>query len=85
MKEFTYTITDPLGLHARPASQLAQAAAKVQSAVAVSVNGKQANVKQVISLMRLCVKYGDTLTFKIEGDDEAQGAVNVEAFCRENL
>lgn len=26
MKQFTYTITDPLGIHARPAGQLAKLA-----------------------------------------------------------
>lgn len=33
MKEFSYTITDPVGIHARPAGLLAKAAKAYQSIV----------------------------------------------------
>ena len=33
MKEFSYTITDPVGIHARPAGLLAKAAKAYQSTV----------------------------------------------------
>ena len=33
MKEFTYTITDPVGIHARPAGLLTKAAKAYQSVV----------------------------------------------------
>ena len=33
MKEFTYTITDPEGIHARPAGELVKAAKAFESAI----------------------------------------------------
>ena len=41
MKEFTYTITDPQGIHARPASVFVQTAAKFKSKVEIEANGKK--------------------------------------------
>ena len=35
MKQFQYTITDPVGIHARPAGALAQAAKEFESVVLV--------------------------------------------------
>ena len=35
MKQFTYTITDPSGIHARPAGMLAKAAKALDSTVTI--------------------------------------------------
>ena len=35
MKEFTYRITDPVGIHARPAGMLAKKAAELDSTVTI--------------------------------------------------
>ena len=37
MKEFNYTITDPQGIHARPAGVLVKEAAKYQSTITLAV------------------------------------------------
>lgn len=39
MKQFDYTITDPLGIHARPAGLLAKEAKKFASACTITKNG----------------------------------------------
>ena len=36
MKQFTYTITDPVGVHARPAGLLAKAAKGLNSTVTIT-------------------------------------------------
>lgn len=36
MKKFTYTITDPMGLHARPAGRLARTIRGMDSAVTIA-------------------------------------------------
>lgn len=82
---FTYTIKDPLGIHARPASQLAKLAQSLPGTVTVSVGGKEGNAKQVISLMRLCIKCGDTVTFTVEGEEERACAEALQEFCVQNL
>ena len=39
MKEFTYTIKEPVGIHARPAGMLAKEAKACQSTVTVKIEG----------------------------------------------
>ena len=81
MVEFQYTIQDPQGLHARPAGQLAQAAAKLESTVTLAAKNTEVSAKRVIALMKLCLKRGDTATFRLEGATESADADSLRAFC----
>ncbi len=86
MKQFTYTITDPVGIHARPAGLLAKAAKALDSTVTVvKADGKSAAATKLMALMSLGVKTGDTVTFTIEGGNEEANAAAMEQFCKENL
>lgn len=85
MKEFTYTIKDPLGLHARPAGKLAQTVSKMDSTVTLTVKGQSVNAKQIIAIMRLCAKQGDTLSFHLEGENADNHCALLESFCEANL
>lgn len=81
MKEFTYTIVDKDGMHARPAGRLAMCAKQFASDVTVRANGKTADGKRLISLMMLGAVLGTTLTFSITGEDEEKAALALEGFC----
>ncbi len=86
MKQFTYTVTDPVGIHARPAGLLAKAAKALDSTVTViKADGKSAAATKLMALMSLGVKTGDTVTFTIEGGNEEANAAAMEQFCKENL
>ena len=85
MKTFTYTITDPIGIHARPAGLLAKELRKYDALVTVTKADKTADAKKLISLMGMGIKCGDTVTVKVEGADEETAAAAVEAFLKENL
>ena len=74
MKEFTYVITDEVGLHARPAGLLAKEAKKYQSTITLHANGKEAVASK-----------DDTVQVCIEGDDEEIAAQELEQFFNENL
>ncbi len=82
MKEFTYTIQDKDGMHARPAGRLVACAKQFASSVSVKANGKTADAKRLISLMMLGAVLGTTLTFTITGEDEEKAAFELEHFCR---
>lgn len=82
MKEFTYTIVDKDGMHARPAGRLAACAKQFASGIAVKANGKTADAKRLISLMMLGAVCGTTLTFSVSGEDEERAAAELEQFCR---
>ena len=85
MKEFSYTITDPVGTHARPAGLLAKAAKAYQSTVTLYKGEKSANVTRLMAVMGLGVKCGDTVKVTAEGADEDTAIAEMETFFKENL
>ena len=86
MKEFTFTVNDPLGIHARPAGLLAKAAkAFGDTVVTVEKNGTAVKASQLMKLMSLGVKQGDTVTVKAEGAAEDAAIAAMETFFKENL
>lgn len=86
MKEFTYTITDPLGIHARPAGLLAKTA-KAYGDTVVTVTKDDTTVKasQLMKLMSLGVKQGNEITVTAEGPAEEEAAAAMKKFFEENL
>ncbi len=69
MKEFKVKVIDPIGLHARPASVIAQEASKYQSKIEIKLDSKTANAKSIINMMALGVKSGNEISFIIDGPD----------------
>ena len=45
MKEFTYTVTDPQGIHARPAGELVKLAKEFSCNVNISKDGKKGDCR----------------------------------------
>ena len=85
MKEFTYTITDAAGLHARPAGLLVKQAKNYVSRITVCANGKTCEATRLMALMAMCVKCGTTVRITVEGEDEQTCAAEMEAFFNQNL
>ncbi len=85
MYEFSYTVKDPVGIHARPAGLLSKEGKKYKSAITVEKNGTEVNVLKLMALMKLGVKCGETVNVKIEGEDEAVAGPAMEAFFNANL
>lgn len=85
MRQFDYEITDPIGIHARPAGELVKAAKEFVSSVTITKDGKSADVKRLIALMSLGVKQGNKVSVSIEGDDEEEAASKLETYFKENL
>ena len=86
MKQFTYTIKDELGIHARPAGLLSKKAKSyADTTVTITANGKTVNLGQLMKLMALGVKQGTEVTVTCEGANEEEAAVGLLAFLEENL
>lgn len=51
MTAFEYTITDSIGIHARPAGMLAKEAAKYKSKVFLHFGDKKADARRLIAIM----------------------------------
>lgn len=86
MKQFTFTVTDPLGIHARPAGLLAKAAKGfADTVVTVSKGDKTAKATQLMKLMSLGVKQGDEVVVAADGPAEDAALAAMQAFFQENL
>ena len=86
MKQFTYTINDPLGIHARPAGLLAKAAkAFADTTITVTKDGNTVKATQLMKLMSLTVKQGNEVTVAAEGPAEDEAIAAMEEFFKANL
>ena len=77
MKQFSYLITNPLGIHARPAALLAQACVEFKSVTTFECNGNKAAGNNVLQIMALHAAKGQTLEITVEGTDEEACATNI--------
>lgn len=85
MKTFNYVITDPQGIHARPAGILVKEAMKFKSSITISSAGKKADLKRLLMVMSLAIKAGQEVAVEVEGEDEEQAVAAMETFFKENL
>lgn len=85
MKSFEYTITDPVGIHARPAGVLVKEIKKYASTVTVNKGEKSVNALKLMALMGMGIKQGDTIRVDVESADEENAAAEIEAFFKANL
>ncbi len=65
-------ITNPTGLHLRPAGILCKEAIQFKSLITFSFRDTTANAKSVLSVLGACVKSGDEITLCCEGEDETE-------------
>lgn len=85
MKEFCYKVTDPEGLHARPAGTLVKQASSYTCVVKVKCGEKQADAKRIFGIMSLGVKNGQEVTIVVDGEDEDKAYDELLKFFEENL
>ncbi|RGS93592.1 HPr family phosphocarrier protein [Collinsella sp. AM33-4BH] len=77
MVEFTKTIKDPLGLHARPVALLYDIIAKHRSNVSVSIGDRHTDGRDVMGLMALYGECGEDIIFRVSGVDEASCVTSI--------
>ena len=72
MKQFQYVITDPLGIHARPAGELIKELSRFRSTITLARGEKTVDARRIFALMGLAVKQGDRIVIRAEGGDEEE-------------
>jgi phosphocarrier protein HPr len=65
------TIVNKLGLHARASAKLTQLAARFQSEVWMTRNGRRINAKSIMGVMMLAAGIGAKVEIETDGPDEA--------------
>lgn len=85
MRSFDYTIKDEIGIHARPAGNLAKLAKQFSSKITVSKGEQEVNAQKLMMLMGLGIKQGDTVRVCITGEDEELAEKSIRSFFEDNL
>lgn len=85
MREFSYVITDEIGIHARPAGMLVKEAKNYESKIVISKDGRKAEATKLMAIMGLGVKCGQTVNVEISGPDEDAACEGIQTFFKENL
>ena len=85
MEQITYTITDPMGIHARPAGQLVKMAAAFDCNIEIGTSAKMVDARRIMAVMGLALKQGDEIIITLDGPDESAAAKDFETFLQSNL
>ena len=70
----TLTVTNKLGIHARPAGMIVDITTHAKSDVQIHYGDLRANAKSILNVMMLAAEPGSEVTFVIEGEDEERVA-----------
>ena len=69
MKSFTYTISDPVGIHARPAGILVKEIKNHDGVTVTVTRGDQSvDARKLMALMAMGVRQGDVVTVSVGPD-----------------
>jgi phosphocarrier protein len=86
MKQFDYTIKDPLCIHARPAGMFSKLAKGFgDTVVTITKDGNTVKASQLMKVMAMGIKSGHTVTIAAEGPSEDEAIEAVRKFLEENL
>lgn len=69
--EARVTLTNKMGLHARPSTQIATTAGRFAASVQIAKDGLVIDAKSVLELLMLAAECGSELHISAEGDDAA--------------
>jgi phosphocarrier protein len=76
MPERSVVVTNPVGLHARPAALFVKTAKGFPgTTISVCRDDRRADAKSILGVLTLAVTQGTTITISTEGD-EAEAALN---------
>ncbi|WP_328793735.1 HPr family phosphocarrier protein [Heliomicrobium undosum] len=85
LTEIQLVLMNPTGLHARPASQFVQTAARFKSKVQIIAGSKRADGKSILNVMTMGLKKGADFTVSADGEDEAECLAALQALVEGNF
>jgi PTS hybrid protein len=72
MLETMATFPNAAGLHARSAAMLVKTVAGFESKVILQLEGRQANARSLVELLRLGARQGHEVCIRVQGGDAAE-------------
>jgi phosphotransferase system HPr (HPr) family protein len=75
-------VTNPSGLHARPAARFVEAARAFEATLSLQKDGRQGNAKSLVSVLKLGIGQGSLITLEADGPDEDRAVEELTALLR---
>jgi phosphocarrier protein HPr len=76
----TFTVMDPIGIHARPVGQIVTLVRESGATVTLrNSEGKEASAASALKMLAMKVKSGESLELVIDAEDDAAGHALAEA------
>lgn len=85
MRNFSYVIQNPLGLHARVAGMIASKALSSKSQIEIQLGKRRVDARDLVGMMGLLAVCGDRLQVEISGGDEERACEEIKRIMEENL
>ena len=85
MPEILLTITNKVGLHARPAALLVQEASKFKSDITVINGDVTADAKSILDILMLGANQGSVVTVRAEGPDAPEALLAFQSLHASNF
>ena len=78
MVEKILTVKNRAGIHARPASLIAQTANKFSSEITLEKDEIEVNAKSIMGVITMAAGYNTTIVLKVSGEDEQEALAAIE-------
>lgn len=85
MQEFKHVVTCPHGMHATVSGSLVRMAKECHSSISIQKNDRSSNATNIIGVMNLAIKCGETITVRVEGQDEEKEMLELKRFLEKEL
>ena len=79
------TVSNKLGIHARPAAQFVKTASQFEAEIRVEKDGEEINGKSIMGLMMLAAGQGSVLKLIAEGPDAEEALQSLEDLVVRNF
>ncbi len=84
-REVQLLLTNPTGLHARPASLFVQTAARFQAKIQAAARGREANATSIMEVLSLGARQTDTITLRASGPEAGAALEALSELVRANF
>ncbi|MGB9794190.1 HPr family phosphocarrier protein [Caldisericum exile] len=85
MKTQSFVIKNKVGLHARPAAVLVQAANKFKSEIKLEKDGNEFSAKSILGVLSLGAEKGTVVVVTANGVDEEEALKTIEELVNNNF
>ncbi len=77
VQEQIVRVRNELGIHARPAAQIAQVAQKFTSKVQLVLDGREIDAASILDILSLAAPKGKELCLRARGDDACEAVASI--------